>query len=66
MQHHSSIHQYFYVHLFVDRVCSFSVVVIVVVIIDDDDDDDDAGPRGCQQFWQGFILILVKGEHLIL
>ena len=37
-------------HLFVDRVCSFSVVVIVVVIIDDDDDDDDAGLRGCQQF----------------
>ena len=51
-------------------VCSFSVVVIVAVIVVDDDDydddgDDDVSLWGCQHFWQGFILILVKGENNI-
>ena len=43
---------------------SFNVVVIIDD--DDDDDDDDVGPCDCQQLRQGFILIPVKGENIIL
>ena len=42
-------------------MCSFSVVVIAVVVTI----DDGVGLCGCQQFWQGFVLIPVKGETII-
>ena len=41
-------------------MCSFTVVAIVVI------DEVDVGLGGCQHFRQGFILILVKGENIIL
>ena len=44
------------------HVPSLSVVATVVVTII----DDDVGPCGYQQFWQGFLLIAVKGENIIL
>ena len=37
-------------------------IIVVVAIID----DDYVGLCGYQQFWEGFLLIHVKGENIIL